>query len=181
MASQLGITGRVKNSFLDFRDEDSESDDDQRPSSDPTSQSSSCSNWSESEESTRGCTYKFRGEGNLKQPMPLPVSMRGNAGRDDNREHAGQHGGTEQPKVQKKSMRPCRGKREKFRKYVDKLKSQMAEDPEGFTMDTVDFPKNLVNDDKGRKKVASILEKYRTQALSPGTTTQAHNPDIVSL
>jgi len=171
----------VKNTFLDVFDEDSESDGDQRPSSDPTSQSSSCSNWSEAEESASSGIYKFRGEGNLKQPVPLPVKMHGTVVKDDDRECAGQHAGKAQPKAQKKSTRPCRSKRDRFRKYVDKVKSQMYEDPEGFTMDDVNLPQNLVNDEKGQKKVASILEKYRAQVLSAGTQAQPHNPDIVSL
>jgi len=68
----------------------------------------------------------------------------------------------------------------------------MDANPDGFSIDTIDFPQNL--DERGRQKVASILDKYKTQVLPAGTETQPaagasahsseqlpHNPDIVSL
>jgi len=180
MDTKCGLAGKVKNTFLDFDDDELESADSQRPNSDPTSDRSSCSDWSESDnsESSRCRIYKFRGEADLKKPVRLPTNM-----------HGQELGG--ESKAKKKSTRPCKGKRERFRKYVDKVKLQLAKDPQGFTLHDVDFSSNLALDERGRKKVESILENYRTQVLMHDTESQpisgalacrvTQNPDIVSL
>jgi len=172
METKLELTGRVKNTFLNFADGDSESSGERRPSSDPTSQSSNCSNWSESEESEGGRIYRFRGAANLKQPVRSQLKSQGKVESDEVQDCVEQHGGTEQPNPQWRCTRPCKARRERFRKYVDKMKAQVAEDPAGFTMDKVNVPEKLVPDERGRKKVASILENYRTQVLSQGTAAQ---------
>jgi len=124
------------------------------------------------------------------------MNVHGKAKRDENEdeEHGGQHDKTERPQVQKRHIRPCKGKRDRFRQYVDKLKLQVDQDPEGFTLGSVSFPKYLTESERGRNKVASILEDYRTQLLSNSSEAQpiagsSHgsndglpcNPDIVSL
>jgi len=156
MGSKGVLTGKLKNTFLEFGSDGEESDEGKRrPSSDPTtSRSSSWASWSESEESQSGRIYKFRGD--LRQQarsskVPNPREM------------------PEQPKPKKKCTRPCKGKRERFRKYVDKVKSQVDQDPEGFDCDKLNLPDGLVQNDKGRKKVASIIENYRAGIISKGT------------
>jgi len=194
MATQFELAGRVKNTFLDFRDEDSESDVDQRANSDPSCSASSRSSWSESTDNESCHLYKFRGENDLKQPVRSQMNMHWKTQRDYDQGRARQHHNTDQAKVPKKCTRPCKGRRERFRKYVDSLKSQVDVDPQGFAFGDVNLHENLVHDERARKKVASILENYRTQILSKGTETppgagalscnaesSAHNPDIVSL
>jgi len=183
MESKGVLTGKLKNTFLEFESEDEGSEDSKRrPSSDPTSRSSSCASWSESEESQSGRIYRFRGD--LRKPVrPLKVDK-----------GEGQQVMTEQPKPKRKCTRPCKGKRERFRKYVDKIKTQVDQDPEGFDYEKVDHPEGLLQNDKGRKKVESIIENYRAGIMAKGSEGQptegtnasasehfARNPDVISL
>jgi len=191
MDTNFDFTGRLKNTSLDPRDEDCESDVDKRPSSDPTSPTSSRSSYSQSVDRS-SCIYKFRGERALKQPVRSLMNTRGKVAQNDVQEYFGQHDRTEQSKV-REFIRPCRGKREIIRKYVDLLTPQVDAHPERFTLGNTNLPLKLVLDERGRKRTASILENYRTKILSKGTEAQQVtglgcrgeglpcNPDIVSL
>jgi len=192
MGTNFELTGRVKNTFLYFREEDCESDVDQRPSSEPGSPTSSRSSWSHLVDSSNSCIYRFRGETALKQPVCSLMNTGGKVAKNDDQEPSGQDDSTEQSTV-KKFKRPCKAQRERFSKYVDSLKSKVDADPEGFTLDNINIPKKLVHGERGFKKIATVLGDYRTKILSNGTESQQVtdvgcrgeglpcNPDTVSL
>jgi len=163
------LTGRVKNTFLHFEDSDTESDLGQRPSSDPTSSRSASSVASLSETEECPVPYRFRGDLKHKQQAchRAPNGLR-------------TLGEPAQPtETGKKHLRPCKSKRDKFRKYVDSLKAQLEEDPQGFDCSKIQHPQNLVQDKRGVDKVASIIEKYRAQItaqFSSASNTMASSP-----
>jgi len=170
MGTNFDLTGRVKNTFLDFHDEDCESDVDQKPSSDPGSPIAR-SSWSQPVDSNSRCTYRFKGESFLKQPVSSLMNTGGKVAKNDDQEDSGQHDKREQSEA-KKFVRPCRRKRERFRKYVDSFKPQVDADPESFTFSNINLCPMLLHDERGRKKMASVLEDYRAMILSKGTEVQ---------
>jgi len=61
-------------------------------------------------------------------------------------------------KAHKKKTRPCKGKRNRFRKYVDRLKLQMIQGGTDFKLDDVEVPESFSKD-----KVIQILCKYQQE------------------
>jgi len=61
--------------------------------------------------------------------------------------------------------RPCKGKRRRFRKYVDKMKLEIDKDPFGFNVHTAELPVSIATTDKLRGKVIQILKAYQSEVL----------------
>jgi len=62
--------------------------------------------------------------------------------------------------------RPCKGKRRRFRKYVDKMKLEIDKDPFGFNVQTAELPVSIATTDKLRDKVIQILKAYQSEVLA---------------
>jgi len=67
-------------------------------------------------------------------------------------------------KSQKKS-RPCREKRERYRKFVHRLKEQALANPLSFSMDKVEFPQSLLINHDQRSKLIKHIQSYQHEVL----------------
>jgi len=66
---------------------------------------------------------------------------------------------------QKKHFRPCKGKRDRFRKVIDHLKDKVHEELEDFDLDNIELPKFMACDLKTIDRVKSMMEGYQRQVL----------------
>jgi len=176
------LAGKVKNTFLHFEDDDnSDSDLEHRPSSDPTSSRSSASVASLSETDECPTVYRFRHDLQRTQLQKTQA-----------RESLQSEESAQSREKGKKYIRPCKTRRDKFRKYVDGLKVQLEKDPQGFDCNSIQHPTNVVQDKRGADKVASIIAKHRAQMIAQGPNVSntrgglqvepnVSNPHIVSL
>jgi len=62
-------------------------------------------------------------------------------------------------KPNQKHQRPCKSKRDAFRKFVDTLKKQLSENPQAFSLEDVEIPKRFCRTGS-RSKVAAILAGF---------------------
>jgi len=70
---------------------------------------------------------------------------------------------------QTKKKRPSKGKRDRYSKLIQRLQTQISENPEGFTFDEVVLPPSLQANDKQRLKLIEQMERYQHAVLtSPG-------------
>jgi len=65
----------------------------------------------------------------------------------------------------KNGGRPCKGKRRRFRKFVDKMKLEIDKDPFGFNLHNAELPVSISTTQKLRDKVAQILSDYHNEVL----------------
>jgi len=72
----------------------------------------------------------------------------------------------EENTLKKKLGRPCKGKRHRFNKFVDRLKMDVLTKKEAFSVEDVYWPPHLLANDSDRQKVIRILEAYQLQVLS---------------
>jgi len=63
----------------------------------------------------------------------------------------------------KKRYRPCKGKRLRYKRFVERLHMQVAMDGESFNMDQVLWPPSLQADDKKRQKLIRCMENFHHQ------------------
>lgn len=68
-------------------------------------------------------------------------------------------------KQHKKRGRPCKGKRQRFRKYVEKMKLEIDKDPFGFNVDNVGLPVSITTANKLQDKFIQILRNYQIEVL----------------
>jgi len=68
--------------------------------------------------------------------------------------------------AQKKHTRPCKEKRERFRKVIDHLKVKVRQERENFDVDHIPLPKGLATDSKAVARVKSMMGHYRDQVLA---------------
>jgi len=164
MAQCTPLIGRVKNTFLDFQDEGSGDDlvgfslADTKASSDTTDNRSTSSAISE--------CYMFRDD--LKE-------FEGNEGSGGHEEAEG---------GRKNKYRPCRKQRNNFRKYVDKLKEQLQQDPEGFNIQKIEHPQWVMRGKGSGQKVANILGNYHAQLSGHpqhANSSFSSRPTLISL
>jgi len=62
-------------------------------------------------------------------------------------------------------VRPSKGKRQRFRKYVDKMKLEIKKDPFGFKVDDTLLPLDIATTDKLRGRFTQILKAYQHEVL----------------
>jgi len=67
---------------------------------------------------------------------------------------------------QRKHLRPCKGKRERFRKVIDHLKEKVRQELGSFDVDHIPLPKCMANDPKTVDRVKSMMVHYRDQVLA---------------
>jgi len=65
----------------------------------------------------------------------------------------------------KRSSRPCKGKRLRFRKFVERLKTQVDSKVEFFDIEEVAWPPSLETNDKKRQLLIKRMEQYQRNAL----------------
>jgi len=57
--------------------------------------------------------------------------------------------------------RPCKGKRLRFRKFMERLKTYIDGDVEFFNIQEVSWPPSLEADEKRRQHIIQIMEEYQ--------------------
>jgi len=62
--------------------------------------------------------------------------------------------------------RPCKGKRDKYRKHWEDLKNQMEENPAEFDPDSVELPASISTYDRLRAKLVTRLKTHKTNVLA---------------
>jgi len=168
MEPHTPLIGRVKNTFLDFQEERSDENvvgysfAKAKAASDPTD---SCSSSLRSS-STSSEYYMFRDD--LKE-------FEGNEGSGGHEEAEG---------GRKNKYRPCRKQRNNFRKYVDKLKEQLQQDPEGFNIQKIEHPQWVMRGKGSGQKVANILGNYHAQLSGHpqhANSSFSSRPTLISL
>jgi len=65
----------------------------------------------------------------------------------------------------KRNMRPCKAKRDKFRKFIDHLKIKVRLELENFDIDSVELPSGVAHDPKAVARVRSMMERYQREVL----------------
>jgi len=169
MAQHTPLIGLVKNTFLDFQDEDSDYDlagfsfANPRANSDPTDSRSTSSR------SSSACSDRYMFRDDLKP-------LEGNEG----------SGGHEEAEGGRKNTyrRPRRKERHNFRKYVDKLKEQLRQDPEGFNIQKIEHPQWVMRGKGSGQKVANILGNYHAQLSGHpqhANSSFSSRPTLISL
>jgi len=73
---------------------------------------------------------------------------------------------TNATQVSKKWPRPCKGKRLRRKKFVEKMKAEIAAHMDTFDMGEVSWPPSLAHSCKQRQTVIRRLENYQQQVLS---------------
>jgi len=160
MEERPPLVGVVKNTFLHFSDADS--DDcivgynfkDDRPNSDPTS--------------SRGSSLSGSGDMFKCHEPPIPTYAFRNdlqpPKTEDVTEDGEETGRTE--RRQKKYSRPNQSRRKEFRSYLETLKQQLEQDPEGFDCRSLQHPQKFIRHEGDIETVVSILERHRAQVLA---------------
>jgi len=67
---------------------------------------------------------------------------------------------------QEKKNRPCKGKRNRYKKLVQRLETQISENPEIFDIDQVVLPPSLQANHSQRLKLIDRMERYKNRALT---------------
>jgi len=70
----------------------------------------------------------------------------------------------EQNQTNKK--RPSKGKRDRYNKLIQRLQTQISENPQAFTIDEVVLPPSLQANDKQRLKLIEQMERYHRAVLT---------------
>jgi len=73
----------------------------------------------------------------------------------------------------RKSNRPSNGKRNRYKKFVRSLESQILANPDLFDLDKIDFPPSLQANDKQRCKLMQRLLEFKHQAKT-GEVAESH-------
>jgi len=64
----------------------------------------------------------------------------------------------------RESRRPCKAKRDRYRKLVRRLEIQILASPDLFDVDKIDLPPSLQANDKQRHKLMQRLLRFKHQA-----------------
>mmetsp|Transcript_28666 Transcript_28666/g.89123 ORF Transcript_28666/g.89123 Transcript_28666/m.89123 type:complete len:387 (-) Transcript_28666:59-1219(-) len=62
------------------------------------------------------------------------------------------------PGKRKTKLRPCKGKRERYRKLLTRLTYQVEQDPENFSVDKLDLPPSIMANDARKAKLAERMQ-----------------------
>jgi len=107
--------------------------------------------------SRRGCT-------NGRESFMVDVSVPGDRLEISSKSSTEDTTAEEQNQTNKK--RPSKGKRDRYNKLIQRLKTQISENPEGFTIDEVVLPPSLQVNDKQRLKLIEQMEHYHHAVLT---------------
>lgn len=76
------------------------------------------------------------------------------------------HKVTRQRQRHKVRPRPCKGKRDKYRKHWEELKNQVEENPAEFDPEKVELPASISTYDRLRAKLVTRLKTHKTNVLA---------------
>jgi len=62
-----------------------------------------------------------------------------------------------------KPSRPCKGKRMRYKKFVERLKREISADPETFSIKSVTFPPNLEENLQKQERLINHMMSYQKQ------------------
>jgi len=60
-----------------------------------------------------------------------------------------------------RKCRPCKGKRNRYKKLVKKLEAQILDNPESFNLEPMSLPPSLQRNDKQREKLMQRMQKFK--------------------
>jgi len=63
-----------------------------------------------------------------------------------------------------KPNRPCKGKRNRYKKFVKRLQIQFLEDPSSFKLETISLPSSLQKNDNLQARLMHRMENFMYQA-----------------
>merc|ERR1719323_2853015 len=64
----------------------------------------------------------------------------------------------------KNKLRPCKGKRDRYRKLLSRLTSQIECDPFSFKMDSIELPPSIASNETVKNKLMSKMQALMEQA-----------------
>jgi len=64
----------------------------------------------------------------------------------------------------RKRSRPCKGKRNRYKKFVKRLQIQFLEDPSSFKLETISLPSSLQKNDNLQARLMHRMENFMYQA-----------------
>uniref|UniRef100_A0A7S1S2D9 Uncharacterized protein n=1 Tax=Alexandrium catenella TaxID=2925 RepID=A0A7S1S2D9_ALECA len=73
----------------------------------------------------------------------------------------------------KKEKRPCKGRRVRYKTYVESIEAQVREDPHGFDISKVHLPQFVISNPKLTEKLRARLSKFRVECMLSGGTAGA--------
>jgi len=66
----------------------------------------------------------------------------------------------------KTKLRPCKGKRDRYRKLVTRLTHEVDADPEGIDLRAVDLPPSVASNENIKAKLLAQMESYRDEVIT---------------
>merc|ERR1712190_482986 len=66
-------------------------------------------------------------------------------------------------------MRPCKGKRDRYRKFVDRLIHLIDEDPDSFNLRNVELPPSIASNEDARTKLVTEVTAHLEDVRSKQT------------
>merc|ERR1719277_898297 len=88
----------------------------------------------------------------------------------------------------KNKLRPCKGKRDRYRKLVSRLTTQIAADPDSFNLETVELPPSIASNEVVKSKLMTKMQLHAEQArdalcpeVQQGESAERKRNTIVSL
>jgi len=92
------------------------------------------------------------------------------------------------PGKRKSKLRPCKGKRDRYRKLLTRLQQQVEEDPDGFNAENLDLPPSISSNEAGKAKLVARMELLASQvkaaragAASGASSSNRPTPATVTL
>lgn len=67
---------------------------------------------------------------------------------------------------EKRSQRPCKGKRDRYRKLVLRIQQAIDEDPEGFDLEATELPPSIASNKKLKQKLQKRVQAYTSNIRS---------------
>jgi hypothetical protein len=76
--------------------------------------------------------------------------------------------------------RPCKGKRIRFKKFVERVQNQITADPCGFDLENLEWPAVLLDNDLNRirTKVLANLRAYRSELIAELSNGGVNQPKV---
>jgi len=141
----------IKNTFLEFQEEDLETQRHKRSSSLPPGNDS---RW-------ESAGFDMASESHDGLPICSP-------------EVAKQRGAWQKASSTKNPIRPYKARRDKFRQFVEKLKQQLLRDPDDFSLDKITVPKNILWNERTHLKVVKLLADFQKEHIDCHLQTPCH-------
>merc|ERR1719410_1536010 len=66
---------------------------------------------------------------------------------------------------QRNRVRPCKGKRQRHQKFLDRMKTMAEDNPHNFNIEDVELPPSIEANEALKAKFAAKVQMYKTQVL----------------